>query len=1847
MTKLIVPSKPDPVIQRSELEQRIGGDIVTTRYSVSFQVNRGEGKEHKLDVDGADVVELEMEDGQKLWIRVDELESEFGIDIKRSANADVDEADTVRIPTDLPLDGRTRGIGTWVIKGLKVLGVDIAGGVADFVSGKVEGKQLPGPGLYQCTDVSAENLQQVSNVDRSKPILVFLHGTASSTDGSFSALWRGGDSHIADLLSYYDGQVLAFQHKTLTLSPMENALELLKALVSLESTVQGKHPLRLHLVSHSRGGLIGEILCRGTKDSGSSFDEVDMNLFTGDQYVRDQNAMQQLGALLDETDLQVERFIRVACPARGTTLADGRLDRYFSGFVNILEKVPGVANPVVDGVTSLLLAVVHKRTEPEELPGLEAMMPTSPTIRMLNRPDISVKADLHVIGGDVKASGFINRLKVIITDLFYREDHDLVVNTPSMLGGASRVDGVRYWVDTGSKVNHFQYFGNGSTASRLTTGLMQSEAAFHTLDVKPYEVRADDYRKRTLDPQPIVFVLPGTMGSHLAVNGDCIWLDFLQVARGRVSRLSIDKRAPQVQPLKPLDSVYGELMKYLAATHDVRPFAYDWRISITDTAELLRLEVEKALEEAELTDQPLRFVAHSMGGLVVRTMLATAKGKALWKRISAHSGSRFIMLGTPNGGSYSMAVTLMGRDALVHKLALLDFKNSYADLLKTIARFDGALQLLPHTGTLDLYNSSNWEKLYTHDVPEKRSAFSTKVATSKSSGVSWVIPDKDQLKDAKRVRDLIASSPIDPEHMIYVAGSGSATAVDVVINENARPGRQVRVFATNRGDGTVTWESGIPASMPARNVYFMDAVHGDMTNTIEAFPALLQLLETGSTRLLSNTPAVSRGGEDERFVMPPAEADMYPDRDDLIAAVTGGSRKRSRLPARKCKVRIVHGDLARSRFPVSVGHYDGDTIVSAEGYLDRQLDGRLRERHRLGMYPGRKGTSTILLNWPEAHERRRAVSPVHPGAIVVGLGTVGDLTPGALTSTLVDGLMRYALETRDKQVELSRQQSSDLPPTVYAPLTTLLISANNDLNISDSLRSILRAVALVNQRLQPPSDDQDDRSNINSKVPYVRIPELDIIEYMEDRAIQATRALVGLADTREFTETFEIHRQVVTGKDGRRRASFDEVAGWWQRMRISALANDDLKFETLTERARVESQLQSTQRILVDRFLSRAAASPTYDPSLGKTLFELVMPNQLKQYAPDRRDLILMLDDKAAAYPWELLQDGADSAGRPLAVESGVVRQLVSGEFRPQPLMSQSPTALVIGDPVADKLNGAAFPPLPGAADEARQVAAQLNAAAYDTLSLVGEDASPLDVVTALYAQPYRIVHIAAHGVFEQLVDEDGRPIRKDDTGAERAHSSSKRVSGVVLGDGIYLTPSEFEQMRNVPELVFINCCHLGKHADGSQADSVEYHRLASNVATQLIRMGVRAVVAAGWAVDDDAAKLFARVFYEQLLAGNTFGKTVRTARRASYDFEQRRNGNTWGAYQCYGDPDFSLSARHGVGAASESSLPLSPSEFEQILADMARDAAYAPEVRQVDLLKELEQLIKVTPEDWYASGSVCSAVATAFAQSGDLRQATDYYQKANASATADASISSLEQLANMKSRLAAQLTSNEESTESLEKQAQTELADAENIIDSLIEINQSQERYVIKGGVHKRRAMLGTRSIQLGELKKMNEAYQSAYEAGLKDKQGSVFYPLQNIVAAQIALGWCTGEKNPPGTKKITGNLERLQSCLEATDMRDADFWTACQEPDLLLLRALANNRILSRAELPDIRTAYAKAAKRGSSARERSSIDGHLQFFRAIAKIQLRAGKEKTALIESLDKLLADLADASLVDQ
>ncbi len=77
---------------------------------------------------------------------------------------------------------------------------------------------------------------------------------------------------------------------------------------------------------------------------------------------------------------------------------------------------------------------------------------------------------------------------------------------------------------------------------------------------------------------------------------------------------------------------------------------------------------------------------------------------------------------------------------------------------------------------------------------------------------------------------------------------------------------------------------------------------------------------------------------------------------------------------------------------------------------------------------------------------------------------------------------------------------------------------------------------------------------------------------------------------------------------------------------------------------------------------------------------------------------------------------------------------------------------------------------------------------------------------------------------------------------------------------------------------------------------------LLPTLADEFFKLGVRNYVGAAWEVNDVGAELFARIFYETVLDGESFGEAVRRGREALWR-DRDTYGALWAAYQHYGDP--------------------------------------------------------------------------------------------------------------------------------------------------------------------------------------------------------------------------------------------------------------------------------------------------------------------------------------------------------
>ena len=88
-----------------------------------------------------------------------------------------------------------------------------------------------------------------------------------------------------------------------------------------------------------------------------------------------------------------------------------------------------------------------------------------------------------------------------------------------------------------------------------------------------------------------------------------------------MKRLAYNPRRPdRVEPDGPLDRVYDDLGDFLSSSHEVIEFGFDWRRPIEDEARRLAAAVTMALDARAATGTPVRLLAHSMGGVLARTM---------------------------------------------------------------------------------------------------------------------------------------------------------------------------------------------------------------------------------------------------------------------------------------------------------------------------------------------------------------------------------------------------------------------------------------------------------------------------------------------------------------------------------------------------------------------------------------------------------------------------------------------------------------------------------------------------------------------------------------------------------------------------------------------------------------------------------------------------------------------------------------------------------------------------------------------------------------------------------------------------------------------------------------------------------------------------------------------------------------------------------------------------------------------------------------------------------------------------------------------------------------------------
>lgn len=944
-------------------------------------------------------------------------------------------------------------------------------------------------------------------------------------------------------------------------------------------------------------------------------------------------------------------------------------------------------------------------------------------------------------------------------------------------------------------------------------------------------------------------------------------------------------------------------------------------------------------------------------------------------------------------------------------------------------------------------------------------------------------------------------------------------------------------------------------------------------------------------------------------------------------ASSGGRARR----VAKVPLKVVHGHLAFSRHPVLVGHYNGDTFAGAEAQLDRALGRRLSQRRALGLYPGPLGSNTIVLD--DAQRPR--------GAIVVGLGEAASLSLGGLRRTLRQGILALAAAEIDRHRPPAGTGETAGGRDVPLAFSALVVgSGDGGLDLTTCITALLQAAA--------------EAQSVFAEIAElgVHLAAIEIVELLEYRAFAIWHLVEQvLATQSNLGDLIACDPEVGKRKGGRRRVLTARDRSWWEPIQISMSKSADgersLAFAVAGGLARAELRTIAADLDVVEPLMRRAIKPTTPDGTAatpGRALFELLWPASLKDQSTEERNRRLVLDQESAQFPWELLDDRRpwaedgplhDRERKPPVVRYGLVRQLLQTRFQQRAVVPAGrPKALIIGNPTGASMPEG-FRDLPGAEEEAGAIR-QMLSETHDVTILTGREATPENVCEQLFAQAWQVVHISAHGVVrKEMAGPDGRP---------------RPMTGVVLGGGVVLGPSVLSKMPVSPNVFFLNCCHLG-HIDSAAEDQAQQAaltaaqpELAASLAVQLIRNGAQAVVAAGWAVQDSVAKEFGKTFYDAMLNGGGFGDATLAARRVAYALN--RDGTTWGAYQCYGEPDYAFPAKCRRPLASRGEDDAGASSFVACVEAVAEVERLGDEVnigleRDLDSQRARLARIEDAAKAWLANAELRVALAEAYADLCDLPKAIEHYQAARAGTDSQYKVKAIEQLANLMAREAAIGFRRGSAAAGGAQAAIDRITAARTLIEKLIEVvGPTSERLAIEGSCWKRLAQVDAPRTD-AHLVGMAASYLRAAECGAREKAGGATpvlasYPPLMVSAARLVAGLRAGHCPDDVVQGIAATPRQVAEDSE-------DFWQLIEATDVRMMTAMAAGSITCDDE-GEMLAAYLKAWTHVGSPRMLMSVVEQLDFYEDTLKTgHPSSDATRAAIVASVARIRDDLRQAA----
>jgi len=303
-------------------------------------------------------------------------------------------------------------------------------------------------------------------------ILLIVHGTFSKGDALLEGLLstKEGKALLRDAAKEYD-QVLSFEHPTLSVSPILNALDLARLFAASGAEVD--------IVCHSRGGLVVRWWLEGLNTAGTKTRRV---VFVGSPL----QGTSLASPLRLRTALNLMTNVIVGMQTAGQ-LASLAVPLFgvIAGLMKLVTSVSGFAakTPLIDAAVAMIpgLSAQSRRglAGTQQIAGSFELDRLSAGISKMPASYFAVKSNFEPTDpGWAFWKHFMKpgeRLSDLGADLVFPDANDLVVDTASMdaLSDMIKIEGPKAVLDFGTSavVHHLNYFAQPEVATFIRQSL--------------------------------------------------------------------------------------------------------------------------------------------------------------------------------------------------------------------------------------------------------------------------------------------------------------------------------------------------------------------------------------------------------------------------------------------------------------------------------------------------------------------------------------------------------------------------------------------------------------------------------------------------------------------------------------------------------------------------------------------------------------------------------------------------------------------------------------------------------------------------------------------------------------------------------------------------------------------------------------------------------------------------------------------------------------------------------------------------------------------------------------------------------------------------------------------------------------------------------------------------------------------------------------------------------------------------------------------------------------------------------------------------------------------------------